>query len=98
MPTNGLVEITRVTMPSIVTPHAWVFGAVLRGDRIEDQTLWLPAPIRSVQFPEPRLSVTTFENILEISSPTFCHAVHVDDRGHELLSEYYFDLLPGVPK
>ena len=34
---------------------------------------------------------------LEITSPVFCHAVHVDDGGHELLSDNYFDLLPGIP-
>ncbi len=34
---------------------------------------------------------------LQISSPVYCHAVHVEDHGWELLSDNWFDLLPGVP-
>ena len=33
---------------------------------------------------------------LEVSSPVYCHGVHVEDDGHALISDNWFDLLPGV--
>ena len=34
---------------------------------------------------------------LEVSSPVYVHGVHLDDHGHEVISDNWFDLLPGVP-
>ena len=39
-----------------------------------------------------------FVGALEISSPVFAHGVHVEDHGREVVSDNWFDLLPGVPK
>ena len=47
---------------------------------------------------ELRLHVTRrADGTLEVSSPAYCHAVHVEDRGREVISDNWFDLLPGVP-
>ena len=46
----------------------------------------------------PQIKVTpTADGCLEVSSPVFVHAVHTEDHGHELISDNWFDLLPGVP-
>jgi hypothetical protein len=34
---------------------------------------------------------------VEIVSPVYGHGVHLEDHGHEVLSDNYFDLLPEVP-
>jgi len=32
----------------------------------------------------------------EVSSPVYCHGVHLEDHGHALISDNWFDLPPGV--
>jgi hypothetical protein len=41
--------------------------------------------------------VSAGEHSLEISSPVYAHAVHVEDHGQEVLADNWFDLLPGMP-
>jgi hypothetical protein len=36
--------------------------------------------------------------MLEVSSDVYCHAVHLEDEGREMIADNYFDLLPGVPR
>ncbi|MHB9022595.1 MAG: glycoside hydrolase family 2 protein [Armatimonadota bacterium] len=98
IPANGMVEIARENIPDDLSPREWLYGAVLRGEGVEDQALWLLAPVRELALPEPQLSVIQQGNLLEISSPVFCHGVHYYDGGHEVLSDNYFDLLPGITR
>jgi hypothetical protein len=46
---------------------------------------------------KPVISSKNNYGILEVSSSVYCHAVHLEDGGHEILADNYFDLLPGVP-
>ena len=47
---------------------------------------------------KPDISVKNNNGVLEVSSPVYCHGVHIEDGGHEVLADNYFDLLPGVPR
>ncbi|HEY3417539.1 MAG TPA: glycoside hydrolase family 2 protein, partial [Armatimonadota bacterium] len=98
IPANGMVEIAREVISDDLSPREWVYGAVLRGEGLEDQAVWLLAPVRELALPEPQLAVNRQGNLLEISSPVFCHAVHGYDGGHAVLSDNYFDLLPGISR
>jgi hypothetical protein len=46
----------------------------------------------------PQIKVTPLrDRWLEVSSRVFVHAAHAEDHGHELISDNWFDLLPGTP-
>ncbi|NQT94791.1 MAG: hypothetical protein HQ559_18690, partial [Lentisphaerae bacterium] len=62
-----------------------------------NQCVWTPVVFRELTVSPPDLHAERRGSELEITSPVFCHAVHVDDGGHERLSDNYFDLLPGIP-
>jgi beta-mannosidase len=70
-------------------PAQWLYAAVLRdaSGAAVDQSVVLLAPLRTLKLGE-----------LELVSPVFAHAVHVEDHGRELLTDNWFDLLPGVRK
>lgn len=67
-----------------------------RGAVPANQCTWMPVPFRKLAVSPADLHVKRQDDELEITSPVFCHAVHVDDGGHDLLSDNYFDLLPGI--
>ncbi|MHB9133818.1 MAG: glycoside hydrolase family 2 protein [Armatimonadota bacterium] len=99
IPSNGMVEIARVAIQESLSPREWIYGAILTGDGFPaDQAVWLMAPYRELALSASNLSITARDNALEIVSPVFCHAIHIDDGGHEVLSDNYFDLLPGIPR
>jgi len=78
----------------------WLYAAVLRDQagRFVDQSLSMSAPYRNLKLAPPHIKVAPLkERWLEVSSPVFAHAVHAKDHGHELISDNWFDLLPGVP-
>ena len=33
-----------------------------------------------------------------MSSPVYCHGVHIEDEGHEVMTDNYFELLPGIKR
>ena len=77
-----------------------MYAAVLRGHdgTATDQSLCLLMPYRKLAMRDPALKVTRVGNdVLEVSSPVFAHVVHTEDHGHELVSDNWFDLIPGVP-
>jgi beta-mannosidase len=81
-------------------PAQWLYAAVLRGrdGRALDQALWLGGPYRRLKLAPPRLEIARrSDGSLEVSSPVFAHAVHTEDHGRDLISDNWFDLLPGVP-
>ncbi|MCL5096658.1 MAG: hypothetical protein M1608_03835, partial [Candidatus Omnitrophica bacterium] len=99
---NGMVEVASAKTPTASErdPRQWLYAAVLRGrDGVAmDQSVWLERPYRELALEKPAIkAVPIADNWLEISSPVFAHAVHTEDHGHEVLSDNWFDLLPGVP-
>jgi hypothetical protein len=99
---NGMVEVAREPAPAggAHDPSEWLYAAMVRGrdGRAADQAVWLGGPHRRLRLAEPRIETTPLaDGSLEVSSPVFAHAVHTEDHGHELVSDNWFDLLPGVP-
>ena len=102
VPANGMLEVGSAPVPSPDQrdPHAWVYAAVLHGDDGVpfDQSIWLLHPFRELALAPPAIGVERLDDgRLELSSPVYCHGVHVEDHGHEIVSDNWFDLLPGVP-
>jgi beta-mannosidase len=101
IPANGMIEIARDSLPapSGRDPREWLYAAVMRGDGVpDDQAIWLLAPYRELSLAEPVVAVSERDGTLEVSSNVFCHAVHLEDEGREVIADNYFDLLPGVPR
>ena len=100
IPANGMMEIARDALPEAAErdPQEWLYAAVMRGEGIpEDQAIWLLAPHRELALAKPSISVSKQDGKLEVSSDVYCHAVHLEDEGREVIDDNYFDLLPGVP-
>jgi hypothetical protein len=64
----------------------------------DDQSIWLLARQRELALAKPVFSTKNNNGILEVGSSVYCHGVHLEDAGHEILADNYFDLLPGVPR
>lgn len=82
-------------------PAQWLYAAVLcdASGIAVDQSLVLLAPFRTLQLAKAPIAVARLASgEFELASPVFAHAVHVEDHGRELLTDNWFDLLPGVPK
>ena len=98
---NAMTEVTSAPLdPAAHDPRHWLYAAVLRtaDGRAADQSLWLLAPHRELGLAPPDIRVESAGGEwLKVSSPVYCHAVHVEDHGRELLSDNWFDLLPAVP-
>ena len=99
---NEMLEVGAAPLaaPAVRNPRQWLYAAVLRGtDGIAfDHSVWTLAPHRELALAKPEIQVHSLAaREIEISCPVYCHAVHVEDHGHELLADNYFDLLPGVP-
>jgi len=100
VPAGGMVEVgaERIPSPRELDPRAWVYGAVLQTDgEPQDQSIWPLLPHRQLTIPPPEIRVGRKANRWEVSAPTYCHGVHCNDHGRAVLSDNYFDLLPGVP-
>jgi beta-mannosidase len=100
IPANGMVEVARDALPraSMRNPREWIYAAVMRGDGIpDDQAIWLLAPQRELALARPAIAVAEKEGMLEVKSDVYCHAVHLEDGGKEIIADNYFDLLPGIP-
>ena len=81
-------------------PRQWLYAAITRDHDglATDQSVCILLPYRKLAMPTPQIKVSPLgDGVLEISSPVFAHAVHVEDHGHELISDNWFDLLPRVP-
>jgi beta-mannosidase len=100
---NAMQPITSAALPAAGAardPREWLYAAVLRdgAGQALDQSIWTLQPQRALALAAPRIEVRPLQNgQIEVSSPVYCHAVHVEDHGHALLSDNWFDLLPGVP-
>jgi beta-mannosidase len=102
VPADGMIEVASTPIPAAAerNPSQWLYAAVLRGKDIEDdQSIWLLAPQRELALAKPALSTEVrADGILEVVSPVYCHAVHLDDGGRQTLEDNYFDLLPGISR
>ena len=101
-PLNSMQPVSEVEIPSAdeKDPHEWLYAAVLRQEegQVGDQSIWTLLPHRQLSLSSPRIEVVPLpDRWLEVSCPTYCHAVHVEDHGHEVISDNWFDLLPGIP-
>ena len=101
IPADGMVQIASEKAASSTdrNPKQWLYAAVFRtGDVAVDQSVWLLEPYRKLAVAKPQIKVTPCaDGWLEVSSPVYAHGVHAEDHGHELISDNWFDLLPGVP-
>jgi beta-mannosidase len=101
VPANGMLEIANVAYPSSNerNPREWLYAATLTGKGIpDDQAVWLLAPHRELALAKPTISASVSNGELHVSSPVYCHGVHIEDGGREVLADNYFDLLPNVPQ
>ena len=99
---NRMIEVgaAPATRPEAHAAREWLYAAVLRDAAgvAFDQSVWTLAPHRELAVPPPELRVTPLgAGAFEVSSPVYCHGVHAEDHGQALLSDNWFDLLPGVP-
>jgi hypothetical protein len=99
---NSMLEIAAVQLESHEArdPSQWLYAAVLlREDgSAMDQSIWTLRPHRELALATPEIKVTQkSKDWLEISCEVFCHGVHIEDHGREVISDNWFDLLPGVP-
>ncbi len=102
VPANGMIEVAseKIASAKEKDPTQWLYASVLwkDGNMQADQSIWLLAPFRKLQVKPPQIrAVLCDDGSLDVSSPVYSHAVHVEDHGHEMISNNWFDLLPGVP-
>jgi beta-mannosidase len=101
VPANSMLEVASAPLPAVPErdPRRWLYAAVMRGDDgvARDQSIWTLRPHRELALATPDIRVVPLAGGgLEVSSPVYCHGVHVEDHGHALISDNWFDLLPGV--
>lgn len=98
---NSVLEVARepISPGSQRDPHAWVYAAWLTGEDLEAvPCIWTFLPHRQLALSEPRLRVSVKANRITLLSDVYCHGVHYPDGGRRLLSDNYFDLVPGIPR
>ncbi|RLD09791.1 MAG: hypothetical protein DRI44_07670, partial [Chlamydiae bacterium] len=98
---NSMLEIEReiITGKKKLNPREWIYAAYLtHGNTILSSSVWLLVPYRELRLPESDIRVTIKGKKIQLISKTYCHGVHFKDRGKAVLSDNYFDLLPGIPK
>jgi beta-mannosidase len=100
VPIDGMVEVATAPIPSPGErdPKEWLYAATLRGEGIpDDQAIWLLAPHCKLAMAKPVITTKIRNGVLEVSSPVYCHGVHLEDNGQEVLADNYIELLPGIP-
>lgn len=103
VPANDMLEIADVpaSPPAGGDLRQWLYAAVLRGagGDATDQSIWTLLPHRQLSLASPEIKVKVLpDGWLEVASPVYCHGVHTEDHGGEIVSDNWFDLLPGVSK
>lgn len=97
LPANSMVEIARVPIPgNSARPHSsWVYAAHCEGHAPSVLSL---LPFRQLDRVSHRIQIERAGLAVTLISQTYCHGVRHHDAGQPLLSDNYFDLLPGVPR
>ncbi len=101
VPANGMLEVSRALAADRRDPLHWLYAAVLYSEQnaVMDSSICTLLPHRELGLSSPQIKVSQQKDgWLEVSSPVYCHGVHTEDHGHEVVSDNWFDLLPGVPK
>jgi len=93
---NSMIEIAHAAN-SGHDPKTWVYAAMMKGEGIEDQSIWKLATYRELAIPSSHLKVEVRGDSLIVTSETFSAGVHVPEESGIELSDSYFELLPGVP-
>ncbi len=98
VPGNSVLEAPAERVPSKPVRDR-LYTARLEGDGLDtDASTWFGAPFRELALAPPELRVRTAGRRIILTSSVYCHGVHADDGGRGILSDNYFDLLPGVPR
>lgn len=90
-------EVARIPLPGSLNTTEWVFGAILEGSHSDTALLRLHV-WREMAGPKPNLRLKFEPGALTVESNVYAHGVHLSDSGKAVLSDNYFDLLPGRPK
>ena len=89
----------KITAKARPNPAEWLYAAWLEIDgEHESPSIWLPHPRREMAMVEPDIKVKSGARNIVVSSPVYCHGVHLPDDGEGVLQDNYFDLLPGIPR
>ncbi len=98
---NRMRELARERIPAsdALDLTEWIY-TVFFGGALADAapSVWQGVPHRELKTVQPTITVTVKDEELTLRSDMYAHGVHVDDAGQGVLSDNYFDLLPGVPK
>ncbi|MFN8221717.1 MAG: hypothetical protein U0R50_00555 [Gaiellales bacterium] len=102
VPANGMVEVARDPVDRCQTlpggEREWLYAVTLEGPSVRDQCVWWLPAFRELSVErDPAIAVERAGSMLRVSSPVFCHGVHLADAAGERLGDEFFDLLPGVP-
>jgi beta-mannosidase len=98
---NSMIEVGSSAIPGKkeINPREWVHAAYLTGKGAgRAPSIWTLLPHRELAVPEPDITVAVKGKNIRLVSNTYCHGVHFKDNGKPILSDNYFDLLPGAPK
>ena len=98
---NSMVEIgsEMIAGRKVMDPREWIYTAyIAKKNVVLDTNTWLLVPYRELAIPDSDIRVTVKGKKIQLISKTYCHGVHFRDNGKAVLSDNYFDLLPGVPK
>ncbi len=95
---NRMTEVARTPLEGRETSR-WMYAAYVEGSGVEClPATWLLAPFRELECAPPDIRVTRREQSITLTSSRYAHGVVLHDEGAALLSDNYFDLIPGVPK
>ena len=101
VPPNSMAPVAIAPLPADAErdPRQWLYAAVLRGEDgvARDQSIWTLTPHRELVVAAPEIRVERLSGgVIEVSSSVYCHGVHMEDHGREVIADNWFDLLPGL--
>jgi len=101
VPANGMVQVGVEPIPgrTRLDPREWFYAAWIDKDGVaSDASTWFLLPFRQLNVRKPQLKATPRGATGSVTSNVFAHGVHIADEGRGVLSDNYFDLLPGIPR
>jgi beta-mannosidase len=99
VPANRMREVARVPIAGDLDHAQWIYAACFEGDLSGmAPATWQALPFRQLARSRPSLRVRRRGKAITLVSDVYAHGVHMDDQGAGILSDNYFDLLPGRPQ